>query len=126
MFYDKEGKPISWREYGELHADMEYRIVGQEYVGPYWVSTVWLGLDHSHSEGPPVIFETMVFVPDEEEHTLGPEMLCHRYCTEAEAKQGHDDTVTLIRATYQPIEEEEENHGIIREAFEAPHEEQEP
>lgn len=27
----------------------------------YWVSTVFLGLDHRHGDGPPLIFETMVF-----------------------------------------------------------------
>lgn len=27
----------------------------------YWVSTVFLGLDHSYGTGPPLLFETMVF-----------------------------------------------------------------
>lgn len=38
------------------------RIVRQEDVGPYWVSTVFLGLDHSWNDNePPRLFETMIF-----------------------------------------------------------------
>ncbi len=37
------------------------RIVAQEDVGPYWVSTVFLGIDHQWGDGPPLLFETMVF-----------------------------------------------------------------
>jgi hypothetical protein len=37
------------------------RIVRQEDVGPYWVSTVFLGLDHSFGRGRPLLFETMIF-----------------------------------------------------------------
>lgn len=58
-----------------------------------WVSTVFLGLDHGYlSDGPPVLFETMVFIhgttaPHGEEasftETFG------RYCTWGEAEQGH-------------------------------------
>lgn len=57
----------------------------------YWVSTVWLGLDHNHSnEGPPIIFETMVVNPlgDWEEYQ-------ERYATEEEAILGHIRTVDL-------------------------------
>jgi hypothetical protein len=39
------------------------RIVAQEHVGPFWVSTVFLGLDHRFgNDGPPILFETGVFV----------------------------------------------------------------
>jgi hypothetical protein len=33
-------------------------------LGVVVVSTVFLGLDHSFGEGPPLLFETMVFVND--------------------------------------------------------------
>lgn len=40
----------------------EQRIVMQETIGNYWVSTVFLGLDHRFgSSGPPLLFETMIF-----------------------------------------------------------------
>lgn len=121
LFYDKEGKPISMREFAILHADMEYRVVKQETIGPYWISTVWLGIDHAFGDSPPIIFETMVFAPDED--ALGPDIMGDRYHTEDEAKQGHEEIATLIRATYQPIEEEEE-HGQ-REAPQDPRPQQE-
>lgn len=37
------------------------RIVRKEKVGESEVSTVFLGLDHAFSGGPPVLWETMVF-----------------------------------------------------------------
>jgi hypothetical protein len=51
-----------------------------------WVSTVWLGLDHSFGSGPPLIFETMVFRSKD-----GPlhDLECDRYSTEVDALAGH-------------------------------------
>jgi len=37
------------------------RIVVKEKVGDCEVSTVFLGLDHSYGEGPPLLWETLVF-----------------------------------------------------------------
>ena len=38
------------------------RTVAKSNVGDYWVSTVFLGLDHQWEDnGPPLLFETMVF-----------------------------------------------------------------
>lgn len=55
-----------------------------------WVSTVWLGIDHSFGSGPPLIFETMVFNSDgKKDGRLGSELDCERYSTEAEAIAGH-------------------------------------
>jgi hypothetical protein len=54
-----------------------------------YVSTVFLGLDHAFMGGPPMIFETMTFLPgDEGENT---EQL--RYSTWEEAEAGHADAV---------------------------------
>ena len=50
---------LEWAHWVEEH--FEQRIVKQEEVGPYWVSTVFLGLDHDFTEsGPPLLFETIV------------------------------------------------------------------
>ena len=52
----------------------------------YWmrvkVSTVFLGMDHSWGNGPPLIFETMIFGG---KHDMDQE----RYSTYSEAKRGH-------------------------------------
>ena len=51
---------LTWAHWIETDAN---RIVKQEYVGPVWVSTVFLGLDHNflRPNGPPMLFETMLF-----------------------------------------------------------------
>lgn len=46
------------------------------------ISTVFLGLDHNFSGGPPVLFETMVFGGEFDE-------ACQRYVTIEEARKGH-------------------------------------
>jgi hypothetical protein len=104
-YYDRAGQPIDLTRFSQLLADQEYKRVAETTVGPYWVSTVWLGLDHGFGTGSrPVIFETMVFAgPDD--GTLGPDMDCRRYCTEAEARTGHEETVLLVRATLQDCED---------------------
>ena len=61
------------------------RIVKQEQVGVYWISTVHLGIDHSFGGGgPPVIFETMVF------RSRMSDLDCDRYSTEEQALAGHE------------------------------------
>jgi hypothetical protein len=44
------------------------KIVEQEEVGHYWVSTVFLGINYSWSDSPPLLFETMVFDHSSKEH----------------------------------------------------------
>lgn len=83
MMYDRNGNEIDTMTWGRLHQDYEYKVVRKSIKGDIRVSTVWLGLDQNFlGDGPPIIFETMVFgVPDEHQE---------RYCTEAEAIAGHE------------------------------------
>lgn len=46
------------------------------------VSTIFLGIDHSYGEGPPILFESL---------TVGGYM--QRYCTLEEAVKGHKQLV---------------------------------
>lgn len=66
---------------GEWSQPIEERRVGRDKAGDYTVSTVFLGLDHQFGDGPPLLFETMVFGGDSEE--------CERYTTYEEAVAGH-------------------------------------
>lgn len=51
----------AWGRWMAQSADRDRRV-GRDMIGPMMVSTVFLGLDHSHTdEGPPILFETMVF-----------------------------------------------------------------
>jgi hypothetical protein len=86
--FDRDGKPISMADMVILSEDRGYKIVGRaELHGGVLVSTVWLGLDHSFREGPPIIFETMDF----------PFHLTdRRYSTLEEARRGHEEAVQLV------------------------------
>lgn len=54
------------------------------------ISTVFLGVDHNFStDGPPILFETMIFGGEHDEE-------CWRYATLGEAQAGHDEAVLMI------------------------------
>jgi hypothetical protein len=75
---------------------MEYRRIASTRWYGIWVSTVWLGLDHSFGGGPPLIFESMVFDPGRGEgrwHDVDMD----RYTTEAQARAGHR---TMVEKTF--------------------------
>ena len=52
------------------------------------VSTVFLGLDHSFSEGKPLLFETMIFGGEHDTYQ-------ERYTTWEEAEAGHQRAIEL-------------------------------
>jgi hypothetical protein len=59
-------------------------------VGDAVVSTVFIALDHAFGNGPPVLFETLIFggpLSDEGE----------RYCTKAEAEAGHAKWIQRVK-----------------------------
>ena len=84
-YYDKEGKPLKMSEWVKLFENKDYKIVAQDTVNGYFISTVWLGLDHSFDGGKKLIFETMVF-PSKENLS---EEYCARYSTLGDAEVGH-------------------------------------
>jgi hypothetical protein len=88
--YDRQGNPISYEEYGELLRPDYKRVAETTLPNGVWVSTVWLGLNHSFSDdGPPIIFETMAFA----DANVGAELNMARYATEEEALAGHEAMV---------------------------------
>lgn len=103
---DEEGNPVAvddvlvWAEWMEGPAERWRMALTQ--VGECRVSTVFLGLDHRWGEGPPILFETMVFGG-----LLDGEV--ERYATLAEAMAGHESLASKVRAlecvTPQGIEE---------------------
>lgn len=87
-YYDRQGNPIT--EWARLLDDKTYQRVAETTLPDgKWVSTVWLGLNHRYSAGPPLIFETIVF----RNHDDYGELDCERYSTEAEALAGHEAMV---------------------------------
>jgi hypothetical protein len=66
------------------------RIVAQDQIGDYFISTVFLGMNHNWGDGPPVLFETMIFLDDKGD-------ACERYCTWDEAQAGHAAVCERLR-----------------------------
>lgn len=90
IYYNKKGEAIGTGEWNKLLGDVEYKVIQQDVLpNGKWVSTVWLGLDHSFNGGKPLIFETMVF----SEKGDGNELEMKRYSTEEEAIKGHKEMV---------------------------------
>jgi hypothetical protein len=79
---------MRWAEWMEAN-DRQIRLTVQ---GDVWVSTIFLGLDHNWDEGPPLLFETMVFGLTGDEYQ-------ERYSTWAEAEQGH---ANAVNQTFKP------------------------
>lgn len=98
-YYDRQGNPISLRQWATLSEDIGYngkRVAESDIVTAgglrVWVSTVWLGLDHGfYPGGDPVIFETMAF-PGESGGNFTPRDLdCNRYTSLEQAYRGHQE-----------------------------------
>ena len=95
MYILKNGEVVKAKNEQEWSAWFENidnrRIDYTEINDEVYVSTVCLGIDHRFGrEGAPVIFESMAF-------GLGNERQ-DRYCTVAEAKEGHERMVKEIMA----------------------------
>jgi hypothetical protein len=97
FYYDRQGNPITfeqrlerWKDSG-YDWDKEYRVALEE-RDDIRVSTVFLGLNHQYGDGPPLIFETMIFGGEHDEGQW-------RYSTEAEALVGHKAAMTLTFGT---------------------------
>lgn len=86
-------------QWAQLRGNEPYARVGATTVGPYWVSTTWLGLDHRRwGDGPPLIFETMAFpLGEHHEPVFGAPVEQRRYSTLEEAKAGHEEVCRILR-----------------------------
>jgi hypothetical protein len=83
---DENNKPVPIESYAELRGyPQKFK---QEQVREFWVSTVFLALDHSFGkDGPPLLWETMVF----RRNFSG--LYCERYSSYEEAVAGHQKAV---------------------------------
>jgi len=97
-YYQRDGKPYTGAtdmeillKWGNDFENIDLKRVAQDKLkNGVFVSTVWLGMDHSWFGGKPLIFETMVFGAGEEEEQ-------ERYSTEKEALAGHKRFVEKYR-----------------------------
>jgi hypothetical protein len=85
------------------------RHLADDEVGDVRVSTVFLGLDHRFGDGPPVLWETMVFGAPKLRELFGRERMIRddlgdqfdqlgqrRYTSRAEALQGHAEALAAV------------------------------
>lgn len=90
---DGAGEPVEEPDalkWGNWFEDAD-RHVGCTPIGDVKVSTVFLGLDHAFTGGPPVLWETMVFGgPLDGEQD--------RYTSRADAEHGHTEMVKRVGA----------------------------
>lgn len=85
--------------WSEAIGDKAIQRVAETKLGRFWVSTVWLGLDHRFGNGDPLIFETMAFPCDADGMvTSWGDVESDRYSTEDEARAGHEVIVAKLKA----------------------------
>lgn len=101
--------------------DSRHKRVGLDEVGETRVSTVFLGLDHNWGDGPPILFETMVFSND-----VDYDQYQYRYCTWDEAEKGHKLILSKVKNS-EPLNTPRKtlnlnlkSDGIIKETEENP------
>lgn len=96
MHYDRQGRVMSFARWAaEFEVGLNRRVAETTLENGIWISTVWLGLDHSCGPGRPLIFESMVFGGKARKDM--EELDGARYSTEAEARAGHAEMVTRWR-----------------------------
>lgn len=66
------------------------RHVGDDTIDLVRISTVFLGLDHQWGDGPPLLFETMIFGGPHDQYQM-------RCSTWDEAIKQHVETVNLVK-----------------------------
>ena len=88
-FYDRAGRAISIAHWAKLRGNCGYATIGD------WcddngsvVRTVWTGFGFNYGYSESLIFET--------HSVVGDEVLYRTYCTEADARSGHDESVWRI------------------------------
>lgn len=106
---DESGNPkpiddvLEWAKWMEQPG---CRRIAKTDIDEFYVSTVFLGIDHGWHGGPPVLFETMVFEAKEESAELftsffkfnpSKEEYTRRYSTVEDAKRGHEDVCEQFR-----------------------------
>lgn len=103
-FYRRDGTPCTFEEWQVMFEKALERVVKRtELPNGLCVSTVFMGLDHRFGDdGPPLIFETMVFGGDEE---VGGYQ--ERYSTEKDAIYGHQRAIEKFM--------EWQRHGAVQQ-----------
>jgi len=89
LIKDKKPYPVDdAKEWAEGFDRMD-AIVEKTDIAGIHISTVFLGIDHSYGQGPPLLFETMIFGGEHD-------MYQDRYTTWEQAEEGHHIACELV------------------------------
>jgi hypothetical protein len=103
---DADGNPVpepdlfKWATWFErTYRDGSRQVARDELEDGHWVSTVFLGLDHSvgrllGNDEPPQLYETMVF---NDYGSLDTDWASERYATRSQALEGHAAALTELK-----------------------------
>jgi hypothetical protein len=98
-YYDRDGTSLTLEQWVKAYEGLTKKAVASTLLPDgTWISTVWLGINHQYGEGPPLIFETMVFPGQGQLAQCLDWRHYDRYATEAEALAGHEAMVRKVRA----------------------------
>lgn len=83
--------PCNLWDFAEFMGDPGKKFVKQDHLSfdGIFISTVFLGLDHSFGGGTPVLFETVIFGGIHDQFQ-------ERYCTWDEALAGHQRAIEMV------------------------------
>jgi hypothetical protein len=86
--------PVDMKTYtaSELMFSPDRVVARDELEDGTVVSTVFLGLDHQFGDGPPLLYETLVFPVDDSEGD------CYRTSSRTAAQACHDQVVAELKA----------------------------
>ena len=88
---DRVPVPCTLAEWGRMMEDGNGRRVAEFELGDVRVSTVFLGIDHQFGNGPPLLFETMIFGGEHDNYQ-------DRCSTWKQAEAMHAKAVALAKA----------------------------
>lgn len=90
---DHTYRPCGLNEWAEQFETI--RQVADDIINNFRVSTVWVGINVNFGEGPPLLFETMIFKPN------GEEIYCEKhntkYSTWDQAIEGHQEAINWVK-----------------------------
>lgn len=87
---DDQGNSVeaSLEAWGEFFGQSDKRQLARDEVGDITISTVFLGIDHGFGDGPPVLWETIIFGGKHDRYE-------ERYSSRDDALVGHRHAVWI-------------------------------
>lgn len=80
-----------WGKSFEKGVDSKKHRVNETFINKVRISTVFLGIDHQWGDGPPLIYETMVFGGKHDEYQ-------NRCSNWEQAEKMHDEAVRMVKS----------------------------